>query len=227
MILLFDLDDTLLDFRKSEEVAFRAVLNKFSVPFSQDYYHEYRACSQALWKKVEEGTISKDRVRVERFENFFKSRDLECDAEIASECFLESLSSNPVLMDGAREVLDHLKNEYRLGVITNGIEEVQKRRLDRADLNGFFEHVVTSEQVGVAKPHPDIFVKTMGLFGEDLVKKYVMIGDRVETDIAGAREVGMKSVLFDPSENESRIQMPSDTLFISHLNQLPDLIKTI
>ena len=117
------------------------------------------------------------------------------------------------------EVLDYLKDKYHLHIITNGFEEVQYTKLEQSKLLHYFQHIVTSEQVGVKKPNPEIFryalVKAVCNPDES-----IMIGDDLPVDILGAKGIGMNQVYFNP---EKIAHQESIDLEISCLSQLQEL----
>ncbi|MEE9594724.1 MAG: TIGR02253 family HAD-type hydrolase [Candidatus Hydrothermarchaeales archaeon] len=86
-----------------------------------------------------------------------------------------------------------LKGVYQLGVISNGLAVKQWEKLIGLGLHHVFEIVATSEDVGYEKPHVEIFENAMDRAGLE-PKECVMVGDRLDTDIAGAKMVGMFAV---------------------------------
>lgn len=96
----------------------------------------------------------------------------------------------------ARKTLIRLsKAGYRLGIITDGDPIKQWEKILRLELDDFFEDVIISDFEGVKKPHPKIFQKALKTFGVS-ADKAVMVGDRLYSDVYGAKEVGMHTVWF-------------------------------
>ena len=91
------------------------------------------------------------------------------------------------------EVLEYLKPRYSLHIITNGFEEVQKKKMEANDLNKFFTTVTTSEEAQAKKPNPKIFDYAFEKAGAR-PEESLMIGDDLEVDILGAKTVGMDGV---------------------------------
>ena len=152
-----------------------------------------------LWNQYNQGVIDRQFIKENRFVEIFNSVGLNgTHAMEASEYFIEECSGKPHLIPDAIPVLDYLKPKYKLHIITNGFEDVQPRKLNSSGIQHYFEIVVTSESSNARKPSPEIFE-----FALDQVKatkeESVMIGDNPKTDIHGARDFGMKTVLFDPS----------------------------
>ena len=118
------------------------------------------------------------------------------------------------------EVLDYLNKKYHLHVITNGFEEVQYIKLEQSKLLHYFQHIVTSEQVGVKKPNPEIFRHALVKAVCD-PDESIMIGDDLPVDIIGAKDIGMHQVYFNP---EKKAHQESIDFVISCLSQLKELL---
>ncbi|MBW3541388.1 MAG: HAD-IA family hydrolase [Planctomycetes bacterium] len=94
---------------------------------------------------------------------------------------------------GAMEMLEQLRSRYRLGIIANQPPEC-RNSLERRKLLADFEVVAISELVDLHKPDPAFYrwaIQQAGCAPEQAV----MIGDRIDNDIAPARSVGMKTIL--------------------------------
>ena len=118
------------------------------------------------------------------------------------------------------EVLDYLKVKYHLHIITNGFEEVQYVKLKESKLLHYFEQIVTSEQVGVKKPNPEIFRYALvsAFCNPD---ESIMFGDDLQLDILGAKAIGMHQVYFNP---EKIAHQESIDFEISCLSQLQEIL---
>ena len=87
-------------------------------------------------------------------------------------------------------------------------------------MRGYFKHVVTSEEAGVKKPDPVIFNFAFDKTGA-LPSESIMIGDDFEVDIEGARNVGMKTIFFDP---ESLHTDPACDYHIQNLKEIEGIL---
>lgn len=197
---LFDLDDTLLDFQSSENLSFDQTMAMLGLAENAcALYADYRTESARFWAEFERGRISKEVLRVERFRRAFKRQGIDADPITASALYLDILPETVVLIEGAREVCDRLAGIGELGIITNGIEAVQRRRIERSGLGAHFCFVATSEGCGHAKPDPRIFEFAAGHFQRFAKPEAIIIGDRIESDIAGAINFGIDSCWLNPS----------------------------
>jgi putative hydrolase of the HAD superfamily len=119
-----------------------------------------------------------------------------------------------------------LKKEYKLGVISNGIAVKQWEKLIGLGLHHLFDVVATSEEVGYEKPSVEIFKMAIGTV--NLVPgECVMVGDRFDTDIVGARKAGLFAVRvkqgkFSDKEPSTEEEVPDAE--INDISELPSLI---
>jgi 2-haloacid dehalogenase len=104
-LFLFDLDDTLLDFKASEQLSFDHTMRELGLRAIPDgLFTQYQAINLALWKSFETGAVSKDFLKVERFRQTFAANELDLDSQAASRLYLESLANTVVLIDGAQQL---------------------------------------------------------------------------------------------------------------------------
>ena len=87
--------------------------------------------------------------------------------------------------------MNTLKGHAKLGIITNGFTELQQIRLEATGLDHYFDVLVISEEVGVAKPHPDIFDHALELMGNPPREHVLMVGDNPDSDIVGGINAGL------------------------------------
>jgi 2-haloacid dehalogenase len=199
-LFLFDLDDTLLDFKASEQLSFDRTMRALGLDALPDgLFARYQAINIALWKSFETGTVSKDFLKVERFRRTFADSGLDLDPEAASRLYLESLSDTVVLIDGARELCETLAGIGEVGIITNGVEQIQHRRIVSAGLRDHVSFVATSEACGHAKPDSRFFEYTVRMARTFAHAETVIVGDRLDADILGANRFGIESCWFNPA----------------------------
>lgn len=198
-LFLLDLDDTLLDFKASEQLSFDATLRELGVGAIPDQlFTHYQAINMALWQAFETGAVSKDFLKVERFRRTFAAKELDLDAEAASRLYLECLATNVVLIDGAQQLCETLAGMGEVGIITNGVEAIQHRRISASGLGPSVSFIATSEACGHAKPDGRFFDYTVKLARRFHASETVMIGDRLDADILGANRFGIESCWFNP-----------------------------
>jgi YjjG family noncanonical pyrimidine nucleotidase len=188
--LLFDADNTLWDFSASEASALELVLRNRDIDWSDEVLAQYRIINHQAWSDYENGYLPKEQLRTIRFQRLLEHYRLDHPAEELSFDYRTYLAASTHMLDGARELLESLKGKYRLGLITNGLKEVQRPRLVSTGLADFFEFVVISDEIGVAKPHAPFFDYAYERMEGVDKSKVLVIGDNPNADVKGAMDYG-------------------------------------
>lgn len=201
--VFFDLDHTLWDFEKNSALTFEKILSENKVNVSLNEFLEiYVPLNQRYWKLYREEKISKEELRYGRLKNTFRELQYEIeDRQIAvlATQYIEQLQNKNHVFQHTFEILNYLKPIYKLHIITNGFQEAQKGKMLNSNIHGFFTHIINSEMVGVKKPNPLIFEFALDK-AETNAKQSIMIGDNLEADIIGAKNVGMHTIHFNSNE---------------------------
>lgn len=205
--LFFDLDHTLWDFERNSAVTLRTLYDDFNlekkgiVPF-ESFRSRYEEHNEKLWARYRKGFIRREELRWKRMWLTlidFKIGD-ESLAKDMSVIYLEHLPKQGHLLPFAMDVLNYCnKKQYRMHLITNGFETTQWEKMRTSGIEHFFEEVITSESSNSLKPHPEIFEYALKATGA-AIPQSLMIGDSLEVDIIGARNIGMDQVYFNPSQ---------------------------
>ncbi|OFZ19971.1 MAG: noncanonical pyrimidine nucleotidase, YjjG family [Bdellovibrionales bacterium RBG_16_40_8] len=199
---IFDLDDTLMDFKGSQAVALKSVLRSRASPSNfTTHLDSFRRINNDLWSRFERQEITKEQVVVTRFSEFFSHHKIAACAETANAEFMSHVSEQTILTENAINVCAKLSKHVPLGIITNGVAKVQRTRLEKAGLLPHFSFVCVSEDCGFAKPQAEIF--HYALQKHPHLEKILMIGDRLDADIQGAHNAGLASCWFNPTNAEN------------------------
>jgi putative hydrolase of the HAD superfamily len=221
--LFFDLDHTLWDFDKNSAFAFDAIFKERGIAISlPDFLNIYIPRNQHYWKLYQVNQISHEELRYFRLKDVFDALQFEVSDAIIhqiSEDYINYLPEYNHLFDGAIEILDYLKTNYKLHIITNGFASVQTKKLTNSNIGHYFDTITNSEMAGVKKPHPTIFDFALSLANASK-KESLMIGDSYEADIVGAQEAGIEAVFF----NEQNIEVENQVLQIKHLLDLKNIL---
>ncbi|WP_264525357.1 MULTISPECIES: YjjG family noncanonical pyrimidine nucleotidase [unclassified Flavobacterium] len=217
--VFFDLDHTLWDFDKNSEMAFdRIFKSKYPEIQTQDFIEKYAPINQQCWKLYQNDKITHLELRYNRLKFSFDALNYvisdESINEIAND-YIEFLTDNNHLFEGAIEVLEYLKPKYRLHIITNGFANVQDKKINNAALSGYFETITNSELAGVKKPNSIIFDYAINI-AKASKESSVMIGDCLDADVNGALNAGLDAIFF----NEKRIEAPQNIKQVNHLLEL-------
>lgn len=226
-LFLFDLDDTLLDFHASERPSFARTMAGLGLHGDIDaLFRDYQAINLDLWQRFERGAVTKDVLKVERFRRTFATHGLDLDPHRASDLYLDTLADTVVPIDGAVRVVEALAAIGEVGIITNGIEHVQNRRIDSAGLRAHVSFVATSEACGHAKPDGRFFDYTARMARAFAYHETVIVGDRLDADILGANRFGIESCWFNPGRlaNTSEAR---PTVEVAHLDEIVPALRLL
>lgn len=219
--IFFDLDHTLWDFDRNSAIAFSKLFKKFGIHLKlEEFLAIYQPINLKYWKCYREEKVSKVDLRrrrlLESFEHFGIKFPLEV-IDLIADNYIKFLPHTNHLIPGTIEVLEYLKPNYTLHIITNGFREIQQLKLEKSGILPYFKTVTNSEDAGVKKPHPKIFNMALQISGAS-IKNSLMIGDSYEADILGASAIGLNGICF----NYHMENLPRDILQIMELKQLKD-----
>jgi putative hydrolase of the HAD superfamily len=221
--LFFDLDHTLWDFDKNSAFAFETIFKERGFTISlPDFLNIYIPRNQHYWKLYQVNQISHEELRYFRLKDVFDALQFDASDAIIhqiSEDYINYLPEYNHLFDGAIELLDYLKPNYKLHIITNGFASVQTKKLTNSNIGHYFDTITNSEMAGVKKPHPTIFDFALSL-ADASKEESLMIGDSYEADIVGAQEAGIEAVFF----NEQNIEVENQVVQIKHLLDLKNIL---
>lgn len=205
-ILLFDADQTLLDFHRSEREAVRDCLCACKIEPSDNNIETYSRINAEFWRMLERGEIEKSRLFEERWRAFGAELGVNIDAAAVSKMYLESLSHKSYLIDGAYEMCERLAKKCRLYIITNGNKTVQTRRLEALGITELFDGIFISEDIGYEKPRIEFFDAVRRGISDFNDRDAIVIGDSLTSDIKGGINVGIDTCWYNPRA----LSAPSD-----------------
>ncbi len=198
-IALFDADNTLLDFSRSEREAVRLCLAARGLPTDGNTTSLYSRINDGYWKRLEQGLTTRDRLRVDRFADLFDALGYEGDARAMSLEYEATLARQSYLLDGALPLVQALHGKCRLFIVTNGTASVQKGRFGNCPLVPYFENCFISEEMGCAKPEKVFFDRVAASIPDFSPEDTLVIGDSLSSDIRGGINVGLDTCWYNPS----------------------------
>lgn len=156
--VLLDADQTLFDFNKSQRLSLKAALQKNGYPWNEEMNALYSKENLMVWKKFERGEITKERLKIERFENFFyKLGYKNADIAAVNADYIFHLSQCGFTIDGADTLCRALHGVCKLYIATNGIQSVQERRLEKKQYKAVYRRNVYFRCTGLSKTGKGIF----------------------------------------------------------------------
>jgi YjjG family noncanonical pyrimidine nucleotidase len=212
--ILFDLDDTLFDHTHASRAALAQLHDSHlrDTPF-EAFVHEHARLLEIHHHRFLRGELSMDEARAARMQALFAAYEQNLSAQQAlsiAHQYRREHQNNRRLVDGARELLDALFEKSRLGIVTNSSVTEQMEKLRTLDIGRYFDTLVMSEDVGVAKPDTRIFEIALERIGAK-PHETVMIGDSYTNDVMGATDAGIAAIWFNRFRHETSISTAIDS----------------
>lgn len=192
--ILFDADDTLFHFDAYSGL--KKMLADFGAEFTPDDFIAYQAVNQPLWRAYQNNQITADELNTRRFQAW--AEQFETTPKNVHQAFMAAMSETSKPLPGAQKLLEALKDRVKMGIITNGFSNLLHARLQNTGFDAYFDVLVSSDTVGVAKPHQGIFQHTLSLMSQPRADKVLMVGDTLDTDIRGGKQAGMHTCWLNP-----------------------------
>lgn len=203
--ILFDADNTLLDFDAAENKALQETLEHYGLPTDAATMDTYRQINGRLWASLEKGEIRRDRLLAERFTRFLKALGVEGKGKGAemNQYYLEHLASHPDIIPGSLEVLNELAEVATLAVVSNGVQRVQTQRVQESGVAAYMEDVFISEKMGCDKPDRRCFDQALRQLGVENRSHVLVVGDGLNSDIRGGINAGLDTCWYNPAGAEN------------------------
>lgn len=196
--LLFDIDNTLLDFFAAEKSAVSFCLKERGLPFDAATVKIYSDINKSYWERFERGEIPKSDIFEGRFRTFFGELKLKGNPAEIAQAYFKRLALEHQKVKGADEILTYLKDKgYKIYAATNGLSSTQYKRINESGLQKFFDGVFVSEDAGHQKPEKEYFEYIISNIPEKDKGKMLIIGDSMSSDILGGKNAGIDTCWFN------------------------------
>lgn len=191
--IIFDLDNTLIMWKKEYEKVVDDSLDAVNYPKTEDLYVKINDTESEYEKEIETTHFEKH----DMIDYINKKLNLSLPYEVmdlwsekVGNCAPEKYPEEDY------KTLEYLSKKYELAILTNWYIEDQKRRLEKAGILKFFTHFYGAEKY--IKPYKESFLQAVGNFSLDEV---AMVGDNLELDVKGAMNAGIKKVVWRDVKN--------------------------
>lgn len=222
--LLFDLDDTLLDYGAAETHALEHLFNDFELKLTPRVKQVFQQYNVGMWQRYERGELSWDQLMDHFFADYFKVyHKLNVPGRKTIHTYLTYLSDNHQLIPGTRTVMDYLRRQgYRIFAVTNGQKIVQDKRLKDAHLLQYFDDIFISQVIGAQKPSKEMFDYVLTAI-DGKPNNTIMIGDSLSSDIQGGVNAHLDTLWYNPQSihNTTRLH---PTFEVHRLTELKDIL---
>lgn len=200
--VLLDADNTLFDFNAAEEQALRRSMEERGLAFTRERLELYITINRELWDAYHRGEVEQGWLKGERFRRFGAALGCQADPNEWDRDYLDKLGDCGTLLPGAVELLQALKPCCKLGLATNGLQAVQRKRLAGSPITPYFDGIFISQEMGIGKPEKAYFEKVLAALGADR-ETTLMVGDDLLSDIQGAINAGIDCVWYSPDGADS------------------------
>ena len=220
--IIFDVDDTIIDFAATEDFALHSLFNAHHWPLSAELQRQYHSYNQGLWRRLEQGELTYEELSEMTFHDFILDHfGIEIDGKKAMDEYRSYFGEAHQLLPGVEDTLIFAKKQgYKLTVLSNGEKFMQNHRLELAGVKKYFDLIVTSEEAHYSKPNPHafdyFFSRTEIGPGET-----VFFGDGLQSDILGAEKYGFDSIWYNHCHRKNTLNLHPKFVVETY----PELVK--
>lgn len=224
--VFIDLDDTILDFHKAEQVGIRNTLRHFGIEPTEETIELYLQINRDHWRRLERGEITRKQVNEGRFEVLFQQLGHKVDGAACAAYYLSQLGLTHDYLPGAEDAITRLSKKYRLFIASNGNVSVQFPRMAHSGLNKLVEQAFISEELRQNKPSKAYFDICFSRIADFDPAKAIMVGDSLTSDIQGGINAGLRTCWFNPTGKPNTTGIRPD-YEIASLAQLETLLEAL
>lgn len=223
--LLWDMDETLLNFAAAERAAINALFQEFGFGECSDAMLErYSKINRSYWERLERKELTKPEILVGRFRDFFESEGL--DSTVAAEFnekYQLSLGDTIVFRDDSYNIVKSLRGKVKQYVVSNGTIAAQTKKLRLSGFGELMDGVFLSEDLGVEKPDILFFEKVFEKIHPEDKSQVMIVGDSLTSDIQGGNNAGIMTCWYNPEQKPYQGDLRIDHE-IRDLHEVYDLI---
>lgn len=197
--VLWDIDGTLLNFKKSEEVALTGCFRSFSVELTKEQAALYSSINDKCWKLLEQGKATREEILVRRFVEFLAAIGYDqIDPERVRDVYEKRLGDVYFFEPGSPDVCRRLFGKVRQYIVTNGTEHVQRKKLKNSGLGQYMDGVFISQAIEATKPEKAFFDKCAAAIPGYKPENTIIIGDSLSSDMEGGNRAGIRCCWYNP-----------------------------
>lgn len=224
-VILWDVDGTLLDFKKAEYAAIKKCFEIFGLgQCTDEMINRYSVINRGYWEKLERGEITKQEVLVNRFVDFFETENIQTDcAKEFNEQYQRWLGETVCFCDNSYALMKSLKGRVKQYAVTNGTKAAQDRKLSKSGLIDIFDGVFISEAVGIEKPGIGFFEHVWQNIGTYEKEEIMIVGDSLTSDIQGGNNAGIVCCWYNPKHMKNETDLKIDY----EINELQKILEIL
>lgn len=198
-LILWDIDDTLLDFGASEKVALEKCFHGHGISLTPEDVAVYSKINRDYWALLEQKKIEKTTMLCRRFDDFINYLSVDSvDGDTINKKFQVAVGDYAVFREGALELCQKWQGVKKQYAITNGTVIAQTRKLKHTGLDQIFDDVFISDLVGYQKPDKKFFDYVQAHIPDFRAEDALVIGDSLSSDMRGANNAGIDCCWVNP-----------------------------
>ena len=239
-ILIFDLDDTLIDNLENVRYAFKIMIQEKKVDYNEDNFKRWYEIDRQFWKDWQDGKIelpehlksetgkkSEDFLnwlRSQRFLIYFNYNISLNEAIDLNNIYMNALTEKVIPIEGAYETLEYLSNKgYYIIIATNGPKVATRDKLLKINCLDFVNEILSADMFGYMKPNKEFFEGIEKTLNNYNIEEYMIIGDSLKSDVGFGMKCNFDSCWFN-RKNEMLNTEYKPTIIINKLKELIDLL---
>lgn len=196
--ILWDIDDTLINFKKAEKAALQQCFTPYDITLSDEEIQVYSEINHNYWKQLEEGRIEKSTLLVQRFRDFGIHLNKDIDATAINANYQLALGDHVFFNEGAFELCSELQSSVKQYVVTNGTAVAQDKKLKISGLIDIMDGVFISDKIGYEKPDIRFFEYVFSQIPDFKKEEAIIIGDSLTSDMQGGCNAGITCCWYNP-----------------------------
>ncbi len=223
--ILWDVDDTLLDFTYSQEQSLARCFRLVGREITAAQIERYSQINADFWRRLELGEITKAELLTGRFEQFFREygyEDIDLGRFLGQ--YQEGLGSIYTYLDDSLALCRELKGRVSQYVITNGVAGTQRSKLQLSGLADLMDGIFISEEIGAPKPQGVFFAYCLEHIQEKDPARVLVVGDSLSSDIKGGIQAGLCTCWYRKEGVVNGTGLVPDHE-ISHLHEILGLLE--
>ncbi len=223
--ILWDFDNTLLNFDVAEKAAIVSTFEKFNLgTCTNQMLKRYEKINKEYWHMIEDKKIDKQTALVKRYEDFFIEYGI--DKKIAknfNDEYTKALGNTIEYVENSFELVSSLKGKYKQYIVSNGAKNVQTVRMKKSNFDKLVDGTFISDIVGAEKPSIEFFNHVFDKIKVTDKSEVIIIGDSLSSDIKGGNNAGIKTCWYNPKKKG----IPSGYLIDYNIQSLNEILSIL
>lgn len=223
--ILWDVDNTLLDFEYSMRNSLKECFQLFGISVTEEMIQKYSQINDLYWKRLERKEVTKQELLNGRFIDLFREFQLEdIDVVRFRTEYQDCLGKIYSFTENSLTVCKDLQTKVKQYVVTNGVASTQRSKLKLSGLEELMNGIFISEEIGFPKPDKEFFEFCLTHIDEQDRERILIIGDSLTSDIQGGNNVGIKTCWYNPKHETKKDGYKVDYEIVS-LREIYDILE--